>query len=251
VKPKNNIMGTRITYGARRRHTALLLAGAAMIGLAAGCSSSSPSDQDQSDNFNSFMQGMLSDMHLGSSKSPINEAQNLFDVNDPDVQREAIAWMSEQNYGHNPPYMKAYKLAADGATSPLVQGQAMIALGTSGDPTTAMTLLEGLGSSSDFVRMCAAMGLTYINNPIAAPALIDHMEHDSDQQVRIFCAQALKPYKTREVITTLIDALDDQNVAVVQTAWDDLTAQTGQNLSSDDSDAWRAWFNSHQNEYTG
>jgi len=235
------------------RRTPLYAAMVILLGLLGGCSSSSSSGpQDQSDQFNSFMQGLLGDLHLGGHKeSVVTEAQNLFDVTDPDVQREAIAWMADQSYGHTAPYMKAYELAATGASSPLVQGQAMIALGTSGDPSTAMTLVTGLGSDSSFVRMCSAMGLTYINNPLVIPALIDHLQHDPDSQVRIYCAQALKPYKTREVITTLIDTLDDQNVAVVQFAWDDLTAQTGQNLSSDDSDAWRAWFSAHQNQYTG
>src|SRR5271170_3852466 len=181
MKSMNITISGRNGFGPRRMP--LFAAVVILLGLLGGCSSSD-SSTNPDDQYNSFMQGLLSDLHLGPKKSVVNEAQNLFDVNDPDMQREAIAWMSDQSYGHTAPYMKAYQLAATGSDSPLVQGQAMIALGTSGDPSTAMTLLLGLGSDSSFVRMCAAMGLTYIDNPIVAPALIDHLQHDPDSQVR-------------------------------------------------------------------
>ncbi len=203
----------------------------------AGCSGSSSKPQ----NLNTFVNSIL---HHFKGKSPVAQTRRMFDTSDADERMAGMAWLARQKYGHDKPYMRAYKLLTTDP-NPLVRGQAMIALGTSHQPSVAPTLLLGLHDQSKFVRMSAAMGLTYVNNPIAIGPLLQHLRHDPYMQVRIYCAQALKYYKTRRVIRALIATLDDRNVALVQFAWSDLTRQTGQKLPQH-SGPWRVWFKRHE-----
>ena len=208
-----------------------------LTGALAGCSGSSSKPQ----NLNTFVNSILE--HF-KGKSPVAQTRRMFDTSDADQRMAGMAWLARQKYGHDKPYMRAYKLLTTDP-NPLVRGEAMIALGTSHQPAVAPTLLLGLQDKSKFVRLCAAMGLTYVNNPLAIGPLLKHLRHDPDMQVRIYCAQALKYYKTRRVIRALIATLDDRNVALVQFAWSDLTQQTGQKLPQH-SGPWRVWFKAHQ-----
>ena len=219
------------------RGPALLCALMLLTSALAGCSGSSSRPQ----NLNTFVNSIL---HHFKGKSPVMQTRRMFDTSDADERMAGMAWLARQKYGHDKPYMRAYKLLTTDP-NPLVRGQAMIALGTSHQPSVAPTLLLGLKDKSKFVRMSAAMGLTYVNNPMAIGPLLDHLRHDSDMQVRIYCAQALKYYKTRRVIRALIATLDDRNVALVQFAWSDLTRQTGQKLPQH-SGPWRVWFKRHE-----
>lgn len=216
--------------------TALL--GLVLVGFSAGCSSDS--DNGKSTGFNGTMQSWL-DKITGHGKKPLTyEAGQLFNSDDPDAQRAAIAYISTQKFGHDKAYMKAYQLAAT-APNPMVRGQAMMALGTSGDPSIAPTLIIGLSDPSNFVRMCAAIGLTHVTNPLAVAPLRDRLASDSDIQVRVYCAQALGMYHAQPVLRSLIEALDNRNVAVVQAAWDSLHRLTGQTLPQRPG-PWRTWL---------
>lgn len=208
-------------------------------GLMAGCSSGPSTPQ----NFNAFMNGILNRLTGGrndSQKSPIKEAARMFDNASPDQQREAIAWLAKQPYGHNRAYLEAYQIAAQ-APSPLVRGQAMMAIGTSHDPQLAPTVAKGLADPSSFVRMSAAIAAAEIVNPVLIDPLIKDMSSDPDNQVRIDAARALQHYNTRRVRRALISALDDSNVAVATTAWNVLHKQTGQNLPMH-SEPWIKWL---------
>ncbi len=219
----------------------IFLACMASLLMLSGCSSGNSDGQ----NFNSLVQNWMKHLHGGHSV--VTQARNLFATDNPDTQREAIAWMSKQKWGHEKPYMDAYRLA-ENSPSPLVRGQAMLALGTSGQPSVAPDLQRGLTDSSQFVRLCATMAATYVNNPILIPDLITRLQNDSQAQVRIYAAEALKPYKTRLVIETLINALDDRNVAIVQAAWNDLTIQTGQKFPQH-SGPWQQWLQAHRKQF--
>ncbi len=220
------------------------LLGLSLLGLVflTGCSSGNSDPQ----NFNSLVQNWIKKLQGGHSV--MNQARNLFATENPDTQREAIAWMAKQKWGHEKPYMDAYRLA-ETSPSPLVRGQAMLALGTSGQADVAPDLNRGLTDPSSFVRLCAAMAAGYVDNPILIPDLIKRLQSDPDAQVRIYAAEALKAYKTRLVIETLINALDDQNVAIVQAAWDDLTIQTGQKFPQH-SGPWELWLRQHRSQFS-
>lgn len=213
----------------------------ALLGLLAvsnGCSSDSDSKPK---NLNSFVSSIL---HNFQGKSPVAETRSMFDTTDASDRMAGMAWLARQKYGHDKPYMEAYRLLSTDP-NPLVRGQAMIALGTSHDPSVAPTLLLGLKDKSKFVRMCSAMALTYVNNPISIGPLLRHLHKDQDMQVRINSAKALKYYKTSRVLRALINTLDDHNVALVQYAWADLTQETGQKLPQH-SGPWRKWFKQYR-----
>ena len=235
----------KTSQGLMRRVLVTAVVPMSMVGLMflAGCWSDSGSEPK---NFNSLVQSWIK--HVQGGHSVVNQARNLFDTTNPDTQRQAIAWMAKQKWGHEKPYMDAYRLA-ESSPSPLVRGQAMLALGTSGEPAVAPDIQRGLADKSKFVRLCAAMAAGYINNPILMPDLVQCLENDKDAQTRVFAAEALKPYKTRLVIETLINALDDRNVAIVQAAWDDLTVQTGQKFPQH-SGPWQKWMHEHRSQFS-
>ena len=214
----------------------------AALMMLSGCSSGNSDPQ----NFNSLVQNWLK--HVQGGHSVVNQARNLFATDNPDTQRAAIAWMSKQKWGHEKPYMDAYRLAQS-SPSPLVRGQAALALGTSRQAAVAPDLQRALSDKSKFVRMCAAMAACYVTNPVLIPDLIKCAQSDSDAQVRICAVEALKAYKTRLVVETLINALDDRNVAIVQAAWDDLTVQTGQKFPQH-SGPWQRWLRTHRSEFS-
>ena len=213
----------------RRPRTGMMkwVAAVTICSLLAGCSSGPSTPHD----FNVFMNGLLQRLSggHGSQKTPLKEAARMFDNATPDLQREAIAWLAKQPYGHDPAYLKAYQIAAQ-APSPLVRGQAMMAIGTSHDPKLAPTLAAGLADPSVFVRMSAAIAAAEVNNPLLIGPLITDLQSKSNSQVRIDAALALSPYNTYRVHRALIYVLDDANVGVAQTAWNVLQKQTGQKL---------------------
>lgn len=232
------------TVSGSPRRVAVCMLPLCMIGLLilAGCWSN---NDNEPRNFNTLVQSWINHIHGGNSV--VNQARNLFDTQNPDTQREAIAWMADQKWGHEKPYMDAYRLA-ESSPSPLVRGQALLALGTSGEPGVAPDLQRGLNDKSKFVRLCAAMAAGYINNPILIPDLVHCLQNDADAQTRVYAVQALKPYKTQLVIETLIRALDDRNVAIVHAAWDDLTVQTGQKFP-EHSGPWNHWLREHPSPF--
>ena len=221
-----------------RRHAKLALLAVMLLGLLAGCSSTPSTPQD----FNAFMNGLLRRLTggHGSQKTPLKEAARMFDNASPDLQREAIAWLAKQPYGHDKAYLEAYQIAA-GAPSPLVRGQAMMAIGTSHDPQLAPTLVKGLGDPSSFVRMSAAIAAAEVVNPILISPLIADLRSDANSQVRIDAALALSHYNTYRVHRALIYVLDDANVGVAQTAWNILKQQTHQKLPMRTS-PWLKWL---------
>ncbi len=226
-----------------RRAAASLLVCAGLSAAMGGCSTTH--HQQEPKNFNAFMNGLLSKLDGGSGsnpKTPLKEAARMFDNATPDLQREAIAWLAKQPYGHDPAYLKAYQVAAE-APSPLVRGQAMLAMGTSRDPKVGPTLATGLGDKSAFVRMSAAMAAAEINNPVLISPLISAVRADPDSQVRIYAATALGYYNLRRVHRALISVLNNPNVALAQAAWQVLHNQTGQNLPMR-SGPWHRWLES-------
>ncbi|MGC8553594.1 MAG: HEAT repeat domain-containing protein [Phycisphaerae bacterium] len=207
-----------------------------LVGCAGGCSSSSDS---ATGSFNQFVNKIIHKFHGGGS--PTQEAAELFHSQNPSAQMAAIAYFQSQPYGHQKIYMEAYRKLFANNPDPLVRGQAMLALGTSGQASVAPILVKNLGDPSKFVRMCSALALTYVNNPIAIDPLIDHLTHDPSRQVRMYSIEALKYYKAHRVLVALIDTLNSDNVAEVQLAWNNLTSETGQKFAQHPG-PWRRWL---------
>lgn len=199
--------------------------GMLMVGTAvwAGCGSSG-------DDLNVMIPKMI-DKWKGPSN--VDAAGDLFNATNPDARRIAVAHISQKEWGHEPPYMKAYHVLATSDPDPMVRAQALRALGTSGQPNVAEDLISGLGHADPQVRRDAAAAMCDITNPVLVDPLLEHLKNDVDAQTRINCAQALGKYFDRRVIMALADALDDRDVAVELKALGSLKAITGKDLGQE------------------
>ena len=190
---------------------------------------------------------------VNAYSDPVEAAANLFHVTSPDERRDAIAYLSTQPYGHGAAYMKAYYMLT---TDPhaMVRAQAMRALGASHQQEAVAYLVNGntpanktgLSDVDAQVRRDAARGLMETFNDTAIPALADRVIKDTDDQVRVTCAQALKNGRTAEAYRALIGALDDRDAAVVYYAHKALVMNTGENLGTNA----RPWLEWYQQAYT-
>src|SRR5690242_2401425 len=119
----------------RIKTCALLIA---LAGPLAGCEDLFPTKGTaETRNYDELINRMMNSM---KGRTPEDAAINLFNVTSPDERRDAIAWLQTKPYGHEPPYMRAYEtLATD--PFPMVRAQAMMAMGTSYKPTTAVPVL--------------------------------------------------------------------------------------------------------------
>jgi len=178
---------------------------------------------------------------INSWKGPdmVTEAGDLFNSSNPDARRIAVATISQKKWGHEDPYMRAYRVLTRDP-DPLVRGQAYRALGSSHQPEVAELLLKGLSDKDAHVREDASAAIGDIQNAIVVEPLLSHLKDDSSNQVRINCTQALRPYVQVHVLRALCLAVDDHEAAVARGATLSLQAMTHQNLG-DEGAPWLNW----------
>jgi HEAT repeat protein len=186
---------------------------------------------------------------MGASKrstNPVEAAANMFNATSADERRDAIAYLEKKKYGHEEPYMRAYKLLTTDP-HPMVRAQAIRALGSSKDPRIVPYLVDGTTGKTGLkdpvaeVRRDAAQALLMVTSDEAVPALIERLGNDPDEQVRVACARALRHSKDPAAVQALIKALDDRNAAVVYWASESLMINTGNNFGYDRG-TWQQWF---------
>lgn len=178
---------------------------------------------------------------LGAGQQPVEAAGNLFNVTSPDERRDAIAYLQMKKFGYGEPYMKAYKLLATDP-HPLVRGQAMRALGDSGDPSIVPILVKGLNDKVVTVRRDAAVALRTTYSDEAVESLVLHLKGDEDEAVQIDSARALANSRDPRAVRGLIDGLDSRNAAVAFYAHQSLVSITGQNLPAEEGSSWLRWY---------
>ena len=145
------------------------------------------------------------------NRTPEEAAANLFNVTNPDERRDAIAYLQTKPWGHDAVYMKAYEILTTDPSA-MVRAQAMSALGTSHQEAAVKFLVGGsngkggLADREAEVRRDAANGLCYTFNTSATPALANAVRTDSDTQVRINAARALRSDPSSASVRALIDA---------------------------------------------
>ncbi|HUO09166.1 MAG TPA: HEAT repeat domain-containing protein [Phycisphaerae bacterium] len=205
-----------------------------------------PACSDAPSNAHDFNELIPRMMGAIKNRTPEDAASNLFNVTNPDERRDAIAWLETKPYGHEDPYMKAYFILVTDP-SPMVRAQAMQALGSSHQAVAVKYLVGGadgkggLADKSVEVRRDAADGLCFTFTPEATPALANAVRSDSDDQVRIYAARALRSDPSPAAVRALIDALDDRDAGVVYYAHDSLKHSTHQDFGTD-SKAWLRWY---------
>jgi HEAT repeat protein len=180
------------------------------------------------------------------STNPTEAAANMFNATSPDERRDAIAYLEKQKYGHEPPYMRAYEILTTDP-HPMVRAQAIRALGSSKNPAIIRYLIDGTTGKTGLkdpvpeVRRDAAQAMLQVITDEAIPPLVEGLEKDSDEQVRVACARALRNAHSPVAIRALITALDDRNAAVVYWAHESLMINTGNKFDYDRT-AWLTWF---------
>ena len=210
--------------------TAVLVAASALAACGKG-------DQFSSRDFNELIPRLMKSVAI---TNPTEAASKLFDTTSPDERRDAIAYLQTKKYGHEAPYMKAYRMLATDP-SPMVRGQALRALGSSHDYSVVDVLARGMADKEASVREDAAWGLRTTYTDLALDPLTAHLKVDDSDQVRIHAAAALQWSSTPKAIRTLIEAIDDNNSAVGYNAYHSLLYITHQSIPQE-SHKWLAWY---------
>lgn len=163
----------------------------------------------------------------------------MFESSDPDLRRQAIEELSKHRYGRREPYLKAYALmAGDADNHPMVRRAALRALAKSQDGRYVEALAKSLKDPDKSVRVQAAAALDEMAGPAAVAPLAYAARNDAEPEVRAAAARALRHYRQKDVLDTLLDALDDPDFGVRFKASESLTALTGQSHGTEAA-AWR------------
>lgn len=177
-----------------------------------------------------------------SGDSPFNAAKSLFDPNRPDKRRQAIMYLSRRKFGREDPYLKYYAEMARTDPDYTVRAMAIRALNRGRDRRVTSLYMQALEDKSDLVRLEAAKALANIPEPLAAAALMKHLENqDETTDVRVACADALRNYPTLDAAQVLVRALRDRNFAVSWQARKSLKLMTGRDYRYDQA-AWLTYL---------
>ena len=168
--------------------------------------------------------------------SPAELAKQLGD-DDPDLRREAIEKLARKKWGRREPYLKLYA-AFTLDESPTVRSAAVRALGRSGATQYAKDVALALKDRESTVRWDAAVALDSLADDGVVGPLSRSAAADSATEVRVAAAAALRHYRRRDVLETLLERLDDPEFAVRFQAGESLEHLTGEEGGTDPA-AWR------------
>jgi len=192
----------------------------AVAAAAAGCRSGSP--------------GTSSDPRMIGlfGHSPKRLVAQMFESPDPDLRRQAIEELSDEGWGRRGAYLKAYALmTTDPAAT--VRSAACRALGRAGNPAHIEAVIAALKDEDQTVRWDAAVALDSLIDEQAIEPLSDAAGSDSAVDVRAAAAWALRHYRRREVLETLIGCLSDSHFRVRYRAAEALKELTGRDAGTD------------------
>lgn len=178
-----------------------------------------------------------------NGETPIKYAAAMEDVKSPDTRRQGILQLANYRFARtNPIYAKRWdQIASEPAADPTVRAAAMRAMNHARDKGHTQTFVDALGDTDAAVRLEAAKALANLPNDAAVPKLIDHLQKDDNQDVRIACADALRLYKTAEVARALVGVLPERQFGVAFRARESLILMTGHNFRWDEG-AWLDYF---------
>lgn len=158
---------------------------------------------------------------------------------DPDLRRQAIAHLSEDQYMNESRIRQYLITAAKEDPAPSVRAAAARAMGASGRSEFAPHLAEVLSDSNERVRWDAAVALDSVWGQDAVEALRNRLRDDESADVRASSARALRHYPNLDVVRGLVYALDDDSFNVQFQARSALIEITGHRYGYEPED-WRA-----------
>jgi hypothetical protein len=176
-----------------------------------------------------------------ATPTPAQAARDAFNVYNPDRRRRAIALLAASPFGHEAPYVRTYRLLLDDP-DPTVRAAAIRALSMHGTPDDARGFLPSLRDPNPYVRWETAEALKRVHLPEAAAPLVQTLQNDDDNDVRMAAAEALAQYPRPSVFDALLGTLTDPNYGVAQAAANSLSILTGRDFGRDPA-AWIAWSN--------
>lgn len=171
------------------------------------------------------------------TRSPRERIAMAFDVDDPDRRREGIVALTEVRGWDAEPYLEAYATLA-GDPDPLVRGAAIGALARAGASDYLDVVIAALDDRHRRVRLDAAEALDRLHGDAAVGPLRRGATEAEDPDLRARCARALRHYRTRPVLDTLLAALGDEAFAVRYAARRSLRMLTGED-GAYSAAAWR------------
>jgi len=178
---------------------------------------------------------------LATGHTFLVEAKKLFESN-PDHRRSGIVYLSDRSPGRRDPYAKQYEIMARTDNDPSVRSMALRALNRARDKRAIPVFVAALEEKNESVRLEAAKGLANNPDPLAAGALIRHLDSpDENVDVRVACADALRLYRTAEMAQALVRALRDRNFGIPWQARKSLELMTGKDFRYD-SAAWLTYL---------
>ena len=183
---------------------------------------------------NTGLDGIVKKMFGPSPKVLVKQ---MFESDDPDLRRDAIERLSKKDWGRRGAYLKAYAILT-GDPAATVRSAAVRALGRGGDAKYAKEVIAALSDREASVRWDAAVALDSIPAPDAVKPLSVRATSDVSSDVRAAAARALRHYRQRDVLETLLRRLDEPKLAVRRRAAESLAELTGENAGTD-ARAWR------------
>jgi len=160
--------------------------------------------------------------------APAEQVSMAADPDDPDRRREGVLMLSRHEWGRREKYTEFYALLARRDEDATVRRAALYALGESGNPKYTAEIVDALSDSSPAVRMEAAAILDRRPAGSAVARLCRLAVADESEDVRIGCAKALRHYRRKEVVATLVRCLSDPSFGVRFQARRSLVELTGQ-----------------------
>ncbi len=169
--------------------------------------------------------------HLASKQTPADVVAQL-KSQDPDLRRDAVERLSDEKWGRDGEFLKAYALLAQDPDH-TVRSAALRALGCCGDADYIKDVIAALKDPVDSVRYDAASALDLLVHADAIAPLGSCVSSDASVQVRAAAARALRHYPRADVLEILLACLSDRDVAVRHQASESLAELTGKDAGMD------------------
>jgi hypothetical protein len=168
-----------------------------------------------------------------------NAARKMLDPNSPDNRRWGTFRMASWDFGRAEPYTRLYRYSAAHDSDYTVRAAGIRACNWSRDRLIIDTSLKAMEDDQFLVRLEAAKSLANLPDDSEVPTLLRHLQDDSDDDVRIACADALRNFHTGEVSRNLVQVLEDPSFGVAVQARLSLDLITARDFGFDA----KAWLN--------